>query len=191
MAESSNHSVHNTPSDPPLTDSLGKTWRITQSKQVLINGILDRDAAPVVQLAYVNQSVWRQTKDLRWTSKRQPDDDWLPRGGSYHSPLGGQLNQEFEEVEASIAAVLEEVKDLGHDQPAWVPGFIASQAQLLLDYATTISGIIDQNQTATVLLLNAILAKLDGITPSKPTTIILDLDHAIFVPQPVPPGPGP
>ena len=191
MAESPNHSVHNTQSDAPLTDSLGKTWRITEDKKVLINGILDRDAAPVVQLAYVNQSVWRQTKDLRWASKRQPDDDWLPRGGSHHSPFGGQSNQEFEEVESGVAQVLEEVKELGHDQPDWVAGFIASQAQLLLDYTTTICGIIDQNQTATVLLLNAILTKLGCLTPPKPAAIVLDMQHATFDPQSVPSRPGP
>ena len=197
MAESANHSVHNSAADPPLIDVRGKTWRMTDNKQVLINGIVDRDSAPVVQLAYVNGTVWRQTRDLRWASKRHADDDWLPHGGSHHSPLGGQTNQEFEEVESGVSEVLEEVREIERhidaadtERPAWVAGLIAAQAQLLLDYAATIAVVISQNQAATVLLLEAILAKIDTMGPPKPTAITLDMEHATHVPQPVPSGSG-
>lgn len=197
MAESPNHSVYNGPPDAPITDARGKIWRMTDGRQVLINGIVDRDTAPVVRLAYVNGTVWRQTKDLRWTSKRQADDDWLPHGGTQHSPLAGQSNQEFDEVESGVSEVLEEVRQAERhidaadtEPPAWVAGLIASMAQLLLDYATTVAGVIAQNQDATVLLLNAILAKLDTVGPPKPTGIVLDLAHATHTPQPVPSGGG-
>ena len=197
MAESPNYSVHNSSSDLPITDVRGKTWRMTDAKQVLINGIVDRDTAPIVQLAYVNGTVWRQTKDLRWASKRHADDDWLPRGGSHHSPLGGQSNQQFDEVETGVSEVLKEVREIERhvdaedtDRPAWMPGLIASTAQLLLDYASTVALILAQNQAATVLLLEAILAKIDTMGPPKPTAIVVDLKHASHVPQPVPSGSG-
>lgn len=193
MSESHNFSVHSSPLDSPITDSRGKTWRMTDNKQVLINGIIDRDTALVVQLAYVNGTVWRQTRNLCWACKRHADDDWLPRGGSHHSPLAGQINQQFEAVETGVAKVLEEadelersVKALSIETQACVSVMIAAQAQLFMDYAATIAGIISQNQDATVLLLNAILAKMDTMRPPKPTTIVLDLEHATHIPQPVP-----
>jgi hypothetical protein len=119
------------PSDHPIQDSFGNAWRITPSGQVSANGVLDEDSSDIMQIAYVNQTIWRQTKDLMWRSKRHPGDGWWPPGGKPTSPLNGQVNHEIGEIERAIQQVLVNLASLKADFDAFKAQPGGSQAPVL------------------------------------------------------------
>lgn len=129
MTESPNQMVISDPSDHPITDSFGNAWRITPSGQVSANGVLDHDNANVMQVVYVNQMIWRQTRDLFWQSKKHPGDNWSQ--GSHRSPMSGGEARELEEIERDVAYVLGAVQSLRGDFDTYKGQAAGGQASIL------------------------------------------------------------
>lgn len=68
-----------------ITDASGNLWTITAGGQVAVNGTADTTTSNVIELAYVNGSVWQENSGKLWWSKAGPADAWT--GGGATSPL--------------------------------------------------------------------------------------------------------
>jgi hypothetical protein len=53
---------------PTITDSLGKVWAITPTEQVSLNGTVILYTSHVIELAYVNGTVWQRNASGNWYS---------------------------------------------------------------------------------------------------------------------------
>ncbi len=53
-----------------ITDNSGNRWIITGGGQV---------AANVVQIAYVNDTIWEENSSNLWWGETQPNDSWVPQ----------------------------------------------------------------------------------------------------------------
>lgn len=160
MPESPNNITISQPGDPPITDSFGNAWRVSPSGHPTANGVLDSDDAPIMQIAFVNQMIWRQTNDLKWWSKRHPGDMWWPPGGTEVSPLNGQVNQEIGEIERAMEQVLFRIASLQRDfdiyksqPPASIAPVLSAIGRLQADLDAR-----GGNQKVLVDLLDQILA---------------------------------
>jgi hypothetical protein len=160
VSESPNQMVISDPSDHPIEDSFGNAWRITESGQVSADGVLDEDSSDVMQLAYVNQTMWLQTKDLMWRSKRHPGDEWWPPDGTRTSPLNGPVNKEIGEIERAIQQVLVNLAVLKADFDTYKTQPPASIAPVLSAVAVLQADLDARgdDQPALVRLLDQILA---------------------------------
>jgi endoglucanase len=69
---------------PQIVDSTGTSYTLTVGKQVAVNGVPDPTTSGVIEIAYVNRSVWYETGNLLWW-QRQTASTWTPPGGT---PLG-------------------------------------------------------------------------------------------------------
>jgi hypothetical protein len=182
VTESPNQMVISDPSDHPIVDSRGNAWRITQSGHVSANGVLDEDSSDVMQLAYVNQMMWRQTKDLLWRSKSHPGDDWWPRDGTSRSPMSGASARELEEIESAVAQVLSMVKALKADFDAFKAQPGGSQAPVLAAIAALKADLDAGVLTLPAQVLAQITAGFDAMETSLAAgyqTLITDIG-AIF-----------
>lgn len=70
-----------------LTDASGNTWTITAGGQVAINGMTDTKTSAVIELAYVNGTMWQENAAALWRGETQPNDSWAPSAGTLNSPL--------------------------------------------------------------------------------------------------------
>ena len=70
-----------------ITDASGKTWTITPGGQVAVNGTADPTTANVIELAYVNGTVWQENASKLWWGKSSPSASWSPAPGTAISPL--------------------------------------------------------------------------------------------------------
>ena len=68
-----------------ITDASGNTWTITSGGQVAVNGTADTTTAGVIELAYVDGTIWQENSNNLWWSKTSPTDSWI--GGAGTSPL--------------------------------------------------------------------------------------------------------
>ena len=75
---------------PPvaITDASGNMWSIVNG-QVALNNIADPTTDRVIELAYVNGSIWQKNTDNLWWSKGKPSDAWNPPFGTPTSPVQG------------------------------------------------------------------------------------------------------
>jgi len=160
VPESPNNISISQPGDPPITDSLGNVWRVSQSRRPTANGEVDSDDAEIMQVAFVNQMIWRQTNDLKWWSKRHPGDPWWPPGGTEVSPLNGQTNQAIGALERAIERVLFRVAALQEDFDAYKTQPPASIAPVLSAIARLQADLDARggNQRVLIALLDQILA---------------------------------
>jgi hypothetical protein len=78
-----------TPQVPTIVDASGNTWTINASGQVAVNGVVDQTTANVVELAYVNGTVWQQNSSGLWWSKTSPSSAWEPPYGTSANPIRG------------------------------------------------------------------------------------------------------
>ena len=59
-----------------ITDTSGRNWTITAGGQVAINGVADTTTANVIELAYVNATIWQENSSNLWWGETQPNDAW-------------------------------------------------------------------------------------------------------------------
>lgn len=226
MQESPNQMTISDPSDNPITDSFGNAWRITPSGHASANGVLDHDTNDVLQLAYANQMVWRQTSDLLWRSKRHPSDPWMPHEGTHRSPLSGPLNRALDQIQTGVAEVLMAVGCLRADFDAYkanhqpttdltpvlnaiaalkvdvdasaadaakqTAAMVAAISSLNADLDATeafLAAKMEANRTDILAVLNQILDEVKSST--KPTRLVLDVEHSTHTRQAIPLPNGP
>ena len=84
---SANDTVVLAGSSAAIIDTSHNAWTITSLGQVAINGITDIITSSVVELAYVNGTVWMENQYHQWWGETQPNDSWMPTGGTTTSPL--------------------------------------------------------------------------------------------------------
>jgi hypothetical protein len=70
-----------------IIDASGNRWTITSGGQVAVNGTSDPTTANVIELAYVNGTVWQENASDLWWGKTSPTATWSPAGGTSTSPL--------------------------------------------------------------------------------------------------------
>jgi beta-glucanase (GH16 family) len=86
-AASSNDTVIKAGSTAAIIDASGNSWTITNGGQVAVNGTVDAVTANVVELAYVNGTIWQENSSLLWWGETKPNDAWANTPGTATSPL--------------------------------------------------------------------------------------------------------
>lgn len=71
-----------------ITDRSGNTWAIVGGK-IAVNGIVDPTTANVIELAYVNGTIWQENTQHLWWSKSTPAGAWGPPNGTAVNPVTG------------------------------------------------------------------------------------------------------
>jgi hypothetical protein len=61
-----------------LIDSAGNTWTITTGGQVATNGAIDTTTKNVIELAYVDDTIWQENSSQLWWGKTSPTASWSP-----------------------------------------------------------------------------------------------------------------
>lgn len=84
---SANDTVVTAGSSNTITDASGNQWSITSDGQVAVNGSPDSTTKNVIELAYVNGTVWQENNQDLWWSKSGPTASWSPEAGTSQSPL--------------------------------------------------------------------------------------------------------
>jgi endoglucanase len=84
---SPNDTVVQANSTAAITDANGNQWRITSTGQVAINGTPDTTTANVIELAYVNGTIWQENTSLLWWGETTADASWATQAGTATSPL--------------------------------------------------------------------------------------------------------
>src|ERR1700742_1139409 len=70
-----------------ITDARGNKWTITAGGQVAVNGVADTTTKGVVELAYVNGTIWQENNSNLWWGETKPNASWAPTMGTATSPL--------------------------------------------------------------------------------------------------------
>jgi hypothetical protein len=70
-----------------LTDASGNAWTITSGGQVAVNGTVDAVTKNVVEMAYVNGTIWQEINSGYWYGETTPNGSWAPTLGTLTSPL--------------------------------------------------------------------------------------------------------
>ena len=70
-----------------ITDASGNKWTITSGGQVAVNGVADTTTANVIELAYVNGTIWQENSSKLWWGETTPTAAWAPSAGTATSPL--------------------------------------------------------------------------------------------------------
>jgi endoglucanase len=70
-----------------ITDASGNQWTITGAGQVAVNGTPDTTTANVIELAYVNGTIWQENTSLLWWGETKPNASWATEAGTATSPL--------------------------------------------------------------------------------------------------------
>jgi hypothetical protein len=70
-----------------IVDASGNKWTITSGQQVAVNGVADTTTANVIELAYVNGTIWQENASDLWWGETQPNASWAPEAGTSASPL--------------------------------------------------------------------------------------------------------
>ncbi len=84
---SANATVVKLGSSAAISDANGNKWTITSAGLVAVNGVTDATTANVIELAYVNGTVWQENSSKLWWGKTQPTAAWGPGTGTATSPL--------------------------------------------------------------------------------------------------------
>lgn len=92
--------------DLPIIDQYGNSWAISQSAQVMVDGVIDRATNGVTELAYINRSVWQWVQATRlWWSKTSPLAPWLPPEGTPNAPFGPIPDPRIDQILVAIASL--------------------------------------------------------------------------------------
>ncbi len=70
-----------------IIDASGNKWTINAAGQVAVNGTADATTANVIELAYVNGTIWQENSSKLWWGETQPNAAWSPAAGTATSPL--------------------------------------------------------------------------------------------------------
>ena len=84
---SANDTVVKAGSTAAITDASGNKWTISAAGQVAVNGTADTTTANVIELAYVNGTIWQENASKLWWGETQPNAAWSPAAGTAASPL--------------------------------------------------------------------------------------------------------
>ncbi len=84
---SPNNTVVNANSTAAIVDASGNKWTLTGTGQIAVNGTVDTTTAGVIELAYVNGTVWQENSSNLWWGKTTPTAAWSPGAGTTTSPL--------------------------------------------------------------------------------------------------------
>ena len=87
VVTSANNTVVLAGSGAAITDGSGNVWSIDSFNKVAVNGTEDRNTGGVVELAYVNGTIWQENNDSLWWGKISPNDSWSPDYGTPTSPF--------------------------------------------------------------------------------------------------------
>ncbi len=87
VTPSANDTVVTAGSSAPIVDAAGNKWTITSGAQVAVNGNADTTTAGVIELAYVNGTIWQENGAKLWWGETQPNASWAPTAGTAVSPL--------------------------------------------------------------------------------------------------------
>ncbi len=87
VTPSANDTVVKAGSSAMITDASGNKWSITGGGQVAVNGVADTTTANVIELAYVNGTIWQENASKLWWGETAPDGSWSVGGGTATSPL--------------------------------------------------------------------------------------------------------
>ncbi len=70
-----------------IIDASGNIWTITNGGLVATNGNADATTANVIELAYVNGTIWQENSSKLWWGETQPNTGWAIGAGTATSPL--------------------------------------------------------------------------------------------------------
>ncbi len=84
---SANDTVVKAGSAAAITDASGNKWTITSAGLVAVNGAADTTTASVIELAYVNGTVYQENASNLWWGETQPNGAWNVSPGTATSPL--------------------------------------------------------------------------------------------------------
>ncbi|HEY0185763.1 MAG TPA: cellulase family glycosylhydrolase, partial [Rhodopila sp.] len=84
---SPNDTVVKANSNAAIIDGSGNKWTITSDGLVAVNATPDATTANVIELAYVNGTIWQENSSKLWWSKTRPDMSWSAGDGTATSPL--------------------------------------------------------------------------------------------------------
>jgi hypothetical protein len=87
VTPSPNDTVVKAGSTAAITDASGNKWTITSGAQVAVNGTADPTTANVIELAYVNGTIWQENTSKLWWGETKPDGSWATEQGTATSPL--------------------------------------------------------------------------------------------------------
>jgi hypothetical protein len=87
ITPSGNNTVVLKGSAAAIVDATGNKWTITPGGQVAINGTIDTTTSGVIELAYVNGTIWQENGNKLWWGETQPNAAWAPAAGTATSPL--------------------------------------------------------------------------------------------------------
>ncbi len=85
-APSANDTTVAAGSTAAITDASGNLWTITSAGLVAVNGTADTTTANVIELAYVNGTVWQENASKLWWSKTSPTATWTAGANPLPAP---------------------------------------------------------------------------------------------------------
>jgi hypothetical protein len=85
VTPSPNDTIVKAGSTAAITDASGNAWTITSGGQVAVNGVVDAITGGVIELAYVNGTIWQENNHDTWYGETKPNDSWS--AGTQTSPL--------------------------------------------------------------------------------------------------------
>ena len=95
-----------------ITDASGNLWTIASGGQVAVNGTIDPTTANVIELAYVNGTIWQENASDLWWGKTSPTASWEPGAGTSVSPLPAASPNDTMLIAGSTAAITDAGGDL-------------------------------------------------------------------------------
>ena len=179
MAESPDGTIVQDPADPGLTDAYGLVYRLTPSRQVTVNGTVDRSIAYAQRIVYAQRQVWIQEASNHWRARRHHNDPWSPP--MHNSPL---ILDQLADILAAIQNVLTVVSNIS------TPVETLNQIAQTVDLIQTQVAVLTVNQSALSTAVAALQDPANNILASVsrvgPVSIALDLANAEIASQPVP-----
>jgi hypothetical protein len=59
-------------------DTASNKWTITTGGQVAVNGLADTTTKNVIELVYMNGTIWQENNAGAWWTETQPNASWVP-----------------------------------------------------------------------------------------------------------------
>ncbi len=86
-----------------ITDTSGNAWTITSGGQVAVNGATSQGTANVIEMAYVNGTIWQENTAGLWYGESQPNNSWS--AGTAVAPLATAVTVPATEASVSVAVI--------------------------------------------------------------------------------------
>ena len=174
MSQTTAPTVLTGPSQGVIVDLVGIEWQISDDGTVLVDGKHDADTAKVVQLAFVDGHIWRQTAhDLHWSSKVKPADRWSKSTST--SPLQGAANTDAaveDDINRHSQSILRAIAGLKADFDAWTAEQPPSPTPTqLLAAIHALKTDVDDRDSALLSQLTALTAGLGLLLSGQKTAV--------------------